>query len=195
MKWLRSPKIPIWTSLPTGMTAADDGRTIKFLADQTAGVVWDLRYRHFQADGVTVNPSSYKWEFVGGPMLTSSATSSAQVNPVTGAWQDLNLPGPDIVAPLSGEYEVAGHAAMTHNGTGNTIAYMGATTVGGTPSDYVQAIVAFGASGGSIGFSIPGFFSFTAGTTYRLRYGASGGAISVLTVGRRIWGIRPKRVG
>jgi hypothetical protein len=31
------------------------------------GIEWVFRYRAFQADGVTANPSAYKWEFLGGP--------------------------------------------------------------------------------------------------------------------------------
>jgi len=68
MKASRGPKTPILTALPA-VTNADDGLEINYLADAANGIVWRLRYRAFQADGVTPNPSAYKWEYIGGPPL------------------------------------------------------------------------------------------------------------------------------
>jgi hypothetical protein len=111
MRFLRSPKTTIFTALPTGMTASDDGRTIKFLADATNGVVWDLRYRAFQADGVTPNPSPYKWECIGPqPLVSEAITADSSIS-----WTTYAAPPnkPSVVAPLAGEYVFSGGAILS----------------------------------------------------------------------------------
>jgi hypothetical protein len=193
MKWLRSPKIPIWTSLPTGMTAADDGRTIKFLADQTAGVVWDLRYRHFQADGVTVNPSSYKWEYIGGPPL-KSLVAAGENNIAGSGYNDLATVGPDLIAPLAGEYDARISALCWTTGAGPVFANTSiGLALGATGSIVASAI---GTSHGSSTqdqcideerIAVP-----TANQLLRLRYGRV--AVAYLFGTRRII-LRPVRVG
>jgi hypothetical protein len=114
-RFLKGPKTPILTALPTGMGAADDGREIRFLADATNGIVWLLRYRHFQPDGVTVNPSAYKWEGVGEQQPLVSVIGPAQaVSPYVAAFTDLATLGPDVVPPLAGDYFVRGTVSVSH---------------------------------------------------------------------------------
>jgi hypothetical protein len=47
---------PFVTALPI---TANNGDEIRFLADDSNGVVWHLRYR-------SSAPSDYRWEFIGG---------------------------------------------------------------------------------------------------------------------------------
>jgi hypothetical protein len=59
-------KRPVLSVLPT--TNLTDGMTvlIQTAAMEAKGIVWEFRLRLFQSNGVTANPSTYKWEFVGG---------------------------------------------------------------------------------------------------------------------------------
>jgi hypothetical protein len=50
---------PLVTSLPS---APIDGQEIRYVADATNGVIWNLRYR-------AASSSTYKWEFIGGGSL------------------------------------------------------------------------------------------------------------------------------
>lgn len=61
-----SLKLPLVTALPG---SPYDGQVIllQTAAMLAKGIVWVFRYRAFQADGVTANPSAYKWECIGGP--------------------------------------------------------------------------------------------------------------------------------
>lgn len=98
-----SPRV---TALPT---APIDGQRCTYLTD-TAGtyggpIPWPLRYRAFQADGVTPNPSTYKWEVEGSPPALEAVILTAQ-NVAAAGWVDLATSGPAIPAPLAGDYEV-----------------------------------------------------------------------------------------
>lgn len=79
------------------------------------GVMWKFRYRQFQADGVTVNPSIYKWEFVGGAPLQSNVDVAAATAGSGSSYSDLvGSPGPDLVVPLAGDYDVHFGAVAYH---------------------------------------------------------------------------------
>lgn len=85
---------PLVTSLPS---APIDGQEIRYLADATNGVIWNLRYR-------AASSSPYKWEFIGGPPVTT-------VSPVYPASQSNSsytniTSGPTFTVPLSGDYIV-----------------------------------------------------------------------------------------
>lgn len=85
---------PLVTSLPS---APIDGQEIRYVADATNGVIWNLRYR-------AASSSPYKWEFIGGPPVTT-------VSPVYPASQSNSsytniTSGPTFTVPLSGDYIV-----------------------------------------------------------------------------------------
>lgn len=90
-----------------------DGQEVLYLASDTAGVVWRLRYR-------AASTSTYKWEVLGGAPLRGADLGNA-VDPglgesttsTTGA--DLATPGPDVTVPLAGEYLVAIGATVLLN--------------------------------------------------------------------------------
>jgi len=99
--------IPVVTSLPPTPT---DGQECCFLADAANGVIWRLRYRAFQADGVTPNPSSYKWECIGGSALAAQITTAEGT--LSSIVTDLATVGPSITIPLAGEYEFTGESMI-----------------------------------------------------------------------------------
>lgn len=72
-----------------------DGQVVDYVASGAAGVLWRLRYN---AAG-----STYKWESVGGPELSTEET--ADVTTASASWVDLTG-GPDVTVPLAGVYDV-----------------------------------------------------------------------------------------
>lgn len=116
---LRTPKP--WHALVTDLPSnGEDGDEVYFLADATNGIVWHLRYR-------AQSPSSYKWEFVGGPPAalgpqgTQSAYASTTPTEITG--------GPRVTVPRNGEYiiDYGGFASNAGTYAGAYTAYQAAT--------------------------------------------------------------------
>ena len=111
------------TQLPA---AAQDGDEILFLADETDGRIWHLRYRR---DG----SSSYPWEYVGGNplydyILTQQATSS-------GSPTNLTTTGPQLTAPLAGDYRLHFGASIQNAGGNNSTVAMAPSIAGSTPAE------------------------------------------------------------
>jgi hypothetical protein len=94
------PRIGIVTALPGSPV---DGQEIYYLADATNGIVWHLRYRAFQANGTTPNPSAYKWEFLGGAPLRANVDTD-QTFTAAATYVDAATVGPQITLPLAGDY-------------------------------------------------------------------------------------------
>jgi hypothetical protein len=102
--WSQIGRPQLVTALPSGTGFPFDGMEVYYLADQTNGIVWHLRYRAFQADGTTANPSAYKWEAIGGrPLRAYVATLEGRSSSVYG---DLTTFGPFLTAPLAGDYDM-----------------------------------------------------------------------------------------
>ena len=91
---VQTPNAPLVASLPSN---AIDGQEVRYLADNTNGIIWNFRYR-------AGSPSSYKWEFIGGSPLLGYVASVGQQT-TTGTWQ--NLSGPSATIPLAGDYDLA----------------------------------------------------------------------------------------
>lgn len=83
------------TSLPS---SPYDGQTVVYAADATNGVMWTLRYR-------AASSSSYKWEVVGGTVLSSEVTTYHSTSSTT--FTDLTTSGPSVTLPLAGDYIVS----------------------------------------------------------------------------------------
>jgi hypothetical protein len=113
-----------------------NGQVVDFLADQTNGVVWRLRFRSLQSDGVTPNPSSFKWEYIGGSDLR--ATVDAQQSQGISGYANLTTVGPSIALPLSGDWDV---------GVGCRIALGASTGQRGTMSYKIGATTALDVDG------------------------------------------------
>jgi len=202
MKWLRSPKTTIFTALPTGLTSADDGREIRFLADASAGVIWHLRYRHFAADGVTLNASAYKWEWAGGSDIYSEVVTFEAVGT---AFAGFTTPGPSVTVPLAGDYMVRiqaraqmdspNAAAIMSFTVGGTAASFGDGGRGVTPNsrnDQGEGLTTFPGPVMIVGESKK---TGLAAATALVSQGRREGVVSAGSIGnRRMW-VRPVRVG
>jgi hypothetical protein len=190
MRFVRSPRVPVLFALPTGMTSADHGREIKYVADQTAGVTWDLIYRHFQSDGVTVNPSAYKWEFVGGSPLFAEHVGDVTTTSSVYALSTVTV---GVTVPSAGEYMLEFEAQMWNSVAGNGV-YLGvgfnAAPVGGTNNDVV--LTAPGANYIMSGKWGPAKRAATAGQQAQLWIATSANAGSFRN---RKLAVRPVRVG
>jgi hypothetical protein len=102
---------PFVTALPI---TANNGDEIRFLADDTNGVVWHLRYR-------SSAPSDYRWEFIGGPPLHSEVAateSTASTSYTTSGFTALT-----VTLPFDGDYMISG-GAKQNNGTDTSGARM-----------------------------------------------------------------------
>lgn len=112
---------PLVTSLPS---APIDGQEIRYLADATNGVIWNLRYR-------AASSSSYKWEFIGGSPLYSqgggfsSITSTSYVNFGTNS---------SLTIPLAGDYNIRVEGQIQNQG--GYVTFLGYTIGATAPSDY-----------------------------------------------------------
>ena len=113
------------TSLPTGLTADDDGRVIHFLADAANGILWSLRYRHTSA-------SPYKWEVIGAPSPLFSYVDGNSTISGSG-WT--NYGGPSLTVPLAGDYlvEIGGRSIQDPPGGSSSI-LQGFTVNGSGPA-------------------------------------------------------------
>lgn len=74
-----------------------DGEDWFYLADDANGVVWHFKYR-------AGSGSDYKWEFVGGPPLSSAVVTTETTT--SGTYAALTTAGPSVTVPLAGDYIV-----------------------------------------------------------------------------------------
>jgi hypothetical protein len=164
---------PLVTSLPS---APIDGQEIRYVADATNGVIWNLRYR-------AASSSSYKWEFVGGPPLhNSNGSYPGAIN--SASYVDVPS-GANVTAPLDGDYMVDfnGKADCTSSqyGSVNNVAVMTATVA---PSDAKAAGVGtYTNSGGYVRASFSRLVNLdgvSAGETIKMRAKAAVGTVSVV---------------
>lgn len=88
------------TSLPASPA---DGQVYNFVADATNGVVWRMRYNAGSA-------SAFKWEYLGGGPLVSEVFASESTTSTS--YVALTTPGPSIVLPRAGDYDVRLEARM-----------------------------------------------------------------------------------
>ena len=193
-RFLRGPKTPILTALPTDPT---EGHEIRFLADTANGVVWHLRYRGFNPDG-TPNASSYKWEFVGGSALSSYIPTAEGTSSTIAV--DLATVGPSLALPLAGDYDFTGEAMIGTTAVAGV--YGDAVLVAGPVAGPFNALDAsdFGRSmdpASTSGINAMSPFSrrrtiATAGWLAKLQYRSGGTAVTWQS--RRLTA-RPVRVG
>jgi hypothetical protein len=132
-------QLPLITSVAAFFAITPtDKQEIYFLADATNGVIWHLRYRAFLADGVTPNPSPYKWEYVGGGPLTSEIVTS-QTRTASTAYTDLATVGPSILLPLAGDYMFEMAAQLITPNTAQTVAFAALAINGVVPTAGLNA--------------------------------------------------------
>ena len=109
-----------------------DGQVIYYNADPTNGVVWQLRYRSASA-------SAYKWEFIGGQVLSSTILTRESV-PTTNSFTDLTTVGPSITSPLAGDYVITWTATGENSVTANNVAGVGISVGGTDPASYAIGV-------------------------------------------------------
>lgn len=95
---VQTPNAPLVTSLPSN---AIDGQEVRYLADNTNGIIWNLRYR-------AGSSSTYKWEFIGGNPLFDFETAS--VSTTSGSFTSIAGDNLSVPIPLAGDYDVEVHA-------------------------------------------------------------------------------------
>lgn len=106
------------TTLPG---APVNGMEVYYLADSTNGVVWHLKYRAASA-------SASKWEFVGGPPL-SSRVDTAETT-VSATYVALTTAGPSVTVPLAGDYLIEIYSEQLHSAAAQVMLH--SYDVGGT---------------------------------------------------------------
>lgn len=112
---------PLLGALPSSPV---DGQRIYYLADASNGIIWTLRYRAYALDGVTVNPSPYKWEVLGQPTAIH-AFSAPAVSTNSGTYVALTTPI-SVTTPLAGDYdvEISADIGPAGNGQGNFLSFV-----------------------------------------------------------------------
>lgn len=106
-----------------------DQQACIYVADATNGIKWHLRYRS-GASG------SYKWEFIGGPVMFSEVTTSESTTSTS--YVALTTAGPTVTVPLAGDYDVTIGANVTGSADAMN-AYM-SYALGGTAASDSDAI-------------------------------------------------------
>ena len=119
---VQTPNAPLVTSLPSN---AIDGQEVRYLADNTNGIIWNFRYR-------AGSPSTYKWEFIGGAHL-ASLTGGVE-STTSNSYVALATAGPVITLPLAGDYDVTALCDGA-NVAGTTYAGVMSYDVGGTSAN------------------------------------------------------------
>jgi hypothetical protein len=185
---------PRVTSLTPGTgnmpAAITDGMEVHYVADAANGILWHLKYNAGSA-------STFKWEFVGGaPLEAVIATDESFA--ADGLEHDATTVGPQIIAPLSGEYNYDIDANHYHAGSAQSalqtlLALRGTNAnAGGGPHIAMMFVVA-----GGNAFNLPHAGKVTgvvAGDNLRVRYYNNGGGTTNGHVRWRRIAIKPVRV-
>jgi hypothetical protein len=104
---------PIVTQLPSQATVGDQ---VIYAADATNGVYWHLSY-----DGL----GTYPWKFIGGSALASTVLTEQSLGATAVTYIDLSTVGPQITAPLAGDYKIEWGANAVINATVTVVSGMG----------------------------------------------------------------------
>ena len=94
---VQTPNAPLVTSLPSN---AIDGQEVRYLADNTNGIIWNFRYR-------AGSSSAYKWEFIGGAPLVTQVDTDEGIVAGTTTYTALATAGPSITLALAGDYVIS----------------------------------------------------------------------------------------
>lgn len=187
----RNPKPPFVSSLPS---SAADGQEIYYQADGTNGVIWHLRYR-------SGSSSSYKWEFIGGPPLTSASneTTTTGVNISNVTWSSIDGNDPTLTVPLAGDYRISHHAVTSIGLGGGTTQAIGLRYGATEPSLTIRGTVRSGVDTANLAIPMSADIiktALTASTSITQRYYQdSGGLRNITRFGVASLSAVPVRVG
>jgi len=125
---VQTPNAPLVTSLPSN---AIDGQEVRYLADNTNGIVWNFRYR-------AGSSSTHKWEFIGGQPLYSFIAAWEGTTTNYPNYTNLATSGPSLSVPLAGQYmvDLSYISQETNGGYSTTIV----TQSTGAPLDVANAL-------------------------------------------------------
>jgi hypothetical protein len=181
--------VPLVTVLPA---TAVEGDEVYFDANPGQGVIWHLRYDASIGDG-------NKWEFLGGPPIQADVVAPSTTNSTT--YADLAAgPGPSVVAPLKGVYNIDHGAQLSTSSSvaGNT-AYQAYAAAGSgiVPNDGMSVLI--GANGvmnmsGTVARQRQAVIT-VAGDTILCKYRSSSTNPGTITANYRWIRIWPTRVG
>lgn len=185
--------IPAVFALPANPV---EGQQVYYVADQTNGVVWHLRYRALQQNGAA-NPSPYKWECLGGGQLYHEVGTEEQT--ALAAFVDLATVGPQVTCPLAGDYIFGGFMdvyATQADGAPYAALKIGAAAVTGGERLILERTGAGGVGSfrGGIGGRPIKRTVAAANTVCKIQYG-SGNNNGTVTFGNRVLVAVPVRVG
>lgn len=176
------PRVSIVTALPGSPV---DGQEIYYAADAANGVIWHLRYNANSA-------SAYKWEFLGGAPLISTILTN-EFFTADGNFRDATTVGPQIIAPLAGDYDVNAEATVNVGAAAGQV-YLGLSVAGATPVPPFWASHYCGAASANASpFLICRVTAVALSTVVKVQYSANGGSNG--TARARILRITPVRVG
>lgn len=109
----------------------EDGDEVYLEVDSTNGIYWHLRYR-------SASGSSYKWEFLGGPPMSSAVATEETTT--SNSYTALSTAGPSIALPRPGDYEIT-LGFTGYNGASGASARM-SFDIGATPAVDADSVVA-----------------------------------------------------
>jgi hypothetical protein len=184
---------PTWTAVNPGTrtvlttlpASPVDGQEILFLADSARRTIWHLRYN-------AGSSFSSKWEPVSTPAPLYNAVDTAEGTTTTNAYQDLATVGPQVTAPVAGDYMLDYRAVAT---AGSTTTPLYSPSIGGAAPaafDDAQDTIAAGAQVATMSRQREKL-GIAALATIRMRYMPN--AAVIVTYSRRTLAVTPLRVG
>lgn len=180
---------PLVTALPANPV---NGQEVRFLADDANGVVWRLCYRAFKADGVTPNPSPYKWECIGGPPLASDVSSDEGLAAATTTYAALTT-AQQVTIPLAGDYDIGVGARVYPWATSQTL-YM-STQLGATAATDADSANSWVVNNGAASISHFGRKTMTVGDVAIAARFRHDSALAQANFSHRWLRVAPVRVG
>jgi hypothetical protein len=184
---------PTWTAVNPGTrtvlttlpASPADGQEILFLADATRRTIWHLRYN-------AGSSFTSKWEPVSTPAPLYNAVDTAEGTTATAAYQDLATVGPQVTAPVAGDYMLDYRATATAAGV--TTPLMAPSIGGAAPAPFDDAQDTISGAGQAAHLTRQREKPAVAAlATIRLRYNPN--SATVVTFSRRSLSVIPLRVG
>lgn len=172
---------PLVTSLPS---APIDGQEIRYVADATNGVIWNLRYR-------AASSSLYKWEFVGGAPLSASTISGITGTISSTSFVSASGGNISVSLPLAGDYWTTTTILGTNN-TGGAWWMGGLDGPGSTIVDQFCARLMTSSANYFQNGAASILRTFTSSGTVDMKYRVTSG---IATIAERGFSLTPIRVG
>ncbi len=169
------------TVLPANAGAGDE---VYFQTDTSGVTYWHLAYL---PDG-----SAYPWKFLGGAYMHSAVETTETT--VSTTYTNLATTGPQLVAPLPGDYELRYGATMTGTATDILLASIWRTVIGIADTEAVEVAIAnpAAATSGSSPSRSKLFFGVAAQDTLLMQYRTVVGSTGSFS--RRWMSLQPVRV-